>query len=347
VGDFTAADVTVAVLNYNGGNKFADLFASIYELEHLPKEVIMVDDGSTDNSIEWVREHYPQVRIEAFAKNSGGMLNVVRNRAMQEAATELVFIVDNDVILTPRCLDELIEGMNTLPDAAVCTTRAVVEGDIDTIYQDGQLLHYIGASPNINRGKRISEVDDLPRLSIGWGVQLINKTKTALFGWFNEGYALGWGDDGEFNHKLNMAGLNCYHIPKSVVIHKRHSASKRYTEAVANRWRFLLEMYQLRTLLFIAPALLFYEFPLFGFLVLQKRPMDYFKGMGRVFIQLPDILKKRNQIQKERKVNDRELISCGDIFVYSDEMNSTLLRTGYSFLNRALCFYWQLIRKTL
>ena len=345
--NFTASDVTIAVLNYNGRDKIPDLFASITRLEHAPGEVIMVDDGSNDGSPQWVKEQHPEVRIVAFSENSGGMLNVVRNKALQESKTDLVFIVDNDVVLTTQCIEEAVLAMNTLPGATVCMTRAVYEEKPDIIYQDGQILHYIGASPNINRDQPISAVDKEPRLSIGWGVQLINKTKTADFGWFNEGYMLGWGDDGEFNHKLNMAGRNCYHVPSSVVLHKRHSASKRYVSAVRNRWRFLLEMYQLRTLLLITPALLFYELPLFGFLLMQKRPADYFKGMATVVGQLPDIFKQRKKIQAKRVVPDRDLIGCGDIFVYSDEMSSPVLRAGYKFLNNALSFYWRIIRNAL
>ena len=344
---YSAADVTIAVLNYNGRHIIPDLFASIEQLAEPPGEVIMVDDGSTDGSPEWLEESYPKVRLVRFAKNSGAMLNMVRNRAMREAKKPLVFIIDNDVVLLPDSLQEALHGMNTLPDAAVCTTRAVYDDRPEIIYQDGQILHYIGASPNINREASIHEVDDTPRLSIGWGVQLINKELSAPLGWFNEGYPLGWGDDGEFNHKLNMAGRNCYHIPKSVVMHKRHGASKRYKAAVSNRWRFILEMYAPKTLLLIAPALFFYEIPLFLFLVMKKRPGDYFTGMAHMLRRLPSVIKQRKKIQAHRRVADRELIGCGDIFVYTDDMDSKVLLFGYAFLNRALSLYWKIIHRAL
>ncbi|WP_028580365.1 glycosyltransferase family 2 protein [Desulfogranum japonicum] len=344
---FSAADVTIAVINYNGRTKIPDLFESILNLVEPPGEVIMVDDGSNDGSPDWVEAHWPDVRVIRFTENSGGMLNIVRNRALREARKPLVLIVDNDVVLLPDCLREALHGLNTLPDAAVCMTRAVYDDRPDIIYQDGQMLHYIGASPNINREASIQEVDAEPRLSIGWGVQLINTKRCEPLGWFNEAYPMGWGDDGEFNHKLNMAGLNCYHIPKSVVIHKRHSASKRYMGSVSNRWRFLLEMYSVKTLVLISPALIFYEIPLFLFLVMKKRPGDYFRGMWHMTTRLPGILRERKKIQFHRRVADRELMGCGDIFVYTDDMSSKILQLGYNFLNKALFFYWRIIRKAL
>ena len=347
MGTYSAADVTIAVLNYNGREKIPDLFASLTQLAEPPGDVIMVDDGSTDGSPEWLIEHYPTARLIRFDRNSGGMLNVVRNRALQEAKTPLVFIVDNDVVLLSDFLQEALDGINTLPDAAVCMTRAVYEDRPETIYQDGQILHYIGASPNINREASIHEIDDKPRLSIGWGVQLINKELCAPLGWFNEAYPMGWGDDGEFNHKLNMAGLNCYHIPRSVVAHKRHSASKRYKGTVSNRWRFILEMYSVKTLVLIAPALLFYEIPLFMFLAMKKRPGDYFSGMAHMLVRLPDIIQARKSIQSHRRVSDRELMGCGNIFVYTDDMNSKALQLGYIFLNKILSLYWKMIHRML
>lgn len=344
---FTAADVTIAVLNYNGRKIIPDLFASIGRLKEPPGEVIMVDDGSSDGSPEWLVEAHPEVRLVRFEKNSGGMLNVVRNRALGEAKKPLVLIVDNDVSLLPDTVEEGVKAMNSLPGAVVCTTRAVYDDNPEMIYQDGQILHYVGASPNINRNASIKEVDAEPRISIGWGVQLINKELTKEVGWFNEGYRLGWGDDGEFNHKLNMAGLNCYHVPRSVVLHKRHGASQRYQQAVSNRWRFILEMYAPKTLVLVAPAFAFYEVPLFLFLAMKKRPGDYFAGMLAVLRQLPDILSNRNKIQARRKRPDRELMGCGDIFVYTDDMSSKVLLFGYAFLNKALLFYWKIIGKAL
>jgi hypothetical protein len=111
--------------------------------------------------------------------------------------------------------------MNERPRAAACMTRTVYWHDQDRIYQDGQTLHYVGASPGTNRERLVREVDTEPRLSIGWGVQLIDREAAREVGFFNPAYPMGWGDDGELNHKLHLYGYECYHVPKSVVLHKR------------------------------------------------------------------------------------------------------------------------------
>ncbi|MDH3637208.1 MAG: glycosyltransferase, partial [Gammaproteobacteria bacterium] len=342
--DYTAEDVTLAVMNYNGADRLPDLLRSISDLNHEPGEVMLVDDGSTDGGADAAEREHPNLKVVRMGRNTT-ILNKVRNRAFQESSKPLVFIVDNDVVLTPACLDELLLVINTWPKCAACMTRATYADRPDLIYQDGQVLHYVGASPGTNREKRVSEADTEPRVSIGWGVQLIDKRAAEQVGFFNEEYLLGWGDDGEINHKLNLFGFRCYHVPRSVVLHKRFESSKRYYAAVRNRLRFIFEMYYWRTIVLALPALAVYEVSLFAFLALKGGIRDYFRGWAYFFTHLPDILRVRRQIQSTRQLKDSEVMGAGDIFVYSDYVDIRILAVGYKAMNVFLNLYWALIRR--
>jgi GT2 family glycosyltransferase len=217
---FHASNVTVVVSNYNGSAIVRDCLESVRRLVSAPREILVIDDGSTDGSPALVRAHFPEVRVIELGVNSG-ILNKVRNRGLAEAATDFVFLVDNDVILKADCLDELLRGLATLPHAAVSLPRTVYERDPSMIYQDGQVLHYAGTSLARNRNLPLKDADDRPRLTIGWGVQLIDRHQAALVGNFSEDYVMGWGDDGEFHHKMNLRRRCCYHIPAAIVYHKR------------------------------------------------------------------------------------------------------------------------------
>lgn len=341
---YTADDVTLAVLNYNGAQRLPDLFKSIFELDDLPGEIILVDDGSTDGSAEWVVRNYATVKVARMGRNTA-ILNMVRNRAFQESTNPLVFIVDNDVILTPSCLTELLHVLNSWPKAAACMTRALYWDRPGIIYQDGQVLHYVGASPGTNREARVEDSDTEPRLSIGWGVQLIDKSAAEQVGFFNEEYLLGWGDDGEINHKLNLLGFRCYHVPRSVVFHKRSESSKRYYAAVRNRLRFIFEMYYWRTIALAMPAFIVYEVSLLAFLALKGGLRDYFRGWGYFFTHLADILRVRRRIQSRRVLRDSEVMGAGDIFVYSDYVDMKVLALGYRAMNSFLNAYWAVISR--
>lgn len=343
---FTAADVTLAVMNFNGADKLPALFDSIQALAEAPGALMIVDDGSTDGGAQMIRKQHAGVQVVDMGRNTT-ILNKVRNRAFQEAPTRLVFIVDNDVVFQRDTLEQLLRVMNEHPRAAACMTRAVYWHDPERIYQDGQTLHYVGASPGTNRGRSVHEVGDAPRRSIGWGVQLIDKEAAARVGFFNDKYLLGWGDDGELNHKLHLKGYECYHVPRAVVFHKRDTSSKRYQSAVQNRMRFILEMYQMRTIVLAAPAFALYELSLISFLGMKGAWRDYLRGWRSFLGDLPDILRNRRRIQSFRTVPDRDVMGAGDIFVYSDEIDSRVLVLGYRFLNAVLNGYWRLIRRLI
>jgi GT2 family glycosyltransferase len=344
---FRASNVTVVVSNYNGLGILPDCLASIQRLASPPGELLVIDDGSRDGSPAFVREHFPSVRVIELGENSGGILNKVRNRALAEAKTDFVMLVDNDVLLKEDCVEQLLHGLATLPQAAVCLPRTLYERDPSMIYQDGQVLHYVGTSLARNRNFPVAQADDTPRLTIGWGVQLIDKHQAALVGNFSLGYVIGWGDDAEFNHKMNLLGHFCYHVPAAIVYHKRVQGAKRYYASVRNRWRFILEHYQMRTILLCAPALAVYETSLLLFLAKKRELRHYRAGMGYVLANLGPIRDVRRRIQSQRVVRDRDVMTSGDIFIAPEYVDSRLLAFGYRLMNAFLNGYWTLVRGVL
>lgn len=344
---FAASNVTIAVSNYNGLAIIGSCLESIQRLNAAPAEIVVLDDGSTDASVVFLREHFPAVRVIEMGVNSGGILNKLRNRALAEARTDFVFLVDNDVTLRPDCLDQLLLGLETLPNAAVCLPRTLYERDPSMIYQDGQVLHYVGTSLAKNRNFPVANADNTPRLTIGWGVQLIDKAQATTVGNFNEGYIIGWGDDAEFNHKMNLLKHFCYHIPAAVVFHKRVTGAKRYLASVRNRWRFMLEFYQTRTLVLCTPALAVYELSLILFLLKKREFRQYRAGMQFIWANRREIGRTRGSIQRRRLMRDRDLMTSGTIFIAAEYMDSTLLVVGYKTMNAFLNGYWRLVRGLL
>jgi GT2 family glycosyltransferase len=343
---FTASHVSVVVINYNGLRILGACLASILRLDSAPAEIILIDDGSTDGSPAWVRDRFPAVRVVELGRNTK-RLNRLRNRGIAESTSPLVLLVDNDVTLKSDCLDELLASLRTLPAAAVCMPRTLYDYDPTIIYQDGQVLHYVGSSLAVNRNLPLSRADDSPRVSIGWGVQLIDKSQAAAVGYFNEHYVMGWGDDGEFNYKMNLMGRFCYHVPSAVVYHKRTTGAQRYYGTVRNRWRFILECYEPRTLVLCAPALLAYEIALIVFLAAKGQIRQYLKAIAYVASHRRAILAERRAVQARRLVPDRKLMTGGSIFIASEYIHGPWLAAGYWIMNRVLNGYWVLVRPIL
>jgi len=336
--------VTVAILNYNGRQDLADAILSVGKSTYRPAEILVVDDGSTDGSVSFVQSNFPDVRVVEIGCNTK-MLNQVRNRALREARTRLVFLMDHDVILDPSCLSVLVSQMGELPRAAVLTPRALFHHDPSRIYVDAQRMHFLCNSVALNRDAYVAAADERPKPSIGWGTQLIDKSKAEVIGFFDEDYVMGWGDDGEFHHKIHLCGLGCYNIPTAVVYHKRELGADRIYGGIRNRWYLIIETYALRTLVLLAPALLLYEIALFSFLCLKRQWKEYLHAMWDTVRNLPRLVSKRSKIQKLRAMPDRDLLVAGSIYARQTLVNKKYLKQTMGLLNLIFEGYWKLVRR--
>lgn len=342
--------VTVAIVNYNGMPDLDETIRSIQALDYSDLRLWLVDDCSTDNSVVHVRAHFPDIQIHVMPENKRfrgkyPLANRVRNQALELADTRLVFLADNDIVMAKNSLRVLVETLRSLPDCAVCTPRILVKGESDTIYSDGTRLHYVCASESLNREARIVRNDEPPKYSLGCGIQLLDREKALEIGGMDEDYVVGWGDDGEFHHRMNMRGYRVYNVPRALVWHPRKAGSFRAVPQVKNRWYFILHMYAFRTLFFAWPALLVYDLFLFGFLSLKGGIKEYFVSLQDVLFHLPRILKKRRRIQKMRILRDRDLMDAGEIYVAPHMLNHPALRIGMKLLNGFFRGYWVLIKR--
>ena len=99
-------------------------------------EIIVADNGSTDHSIDILREKFPSVRILPFRENYGFAEGY--NRAIQQIETPYVLLLNDDVEVTPHWLQPLLEFMNHHPEVAACQPKILSE-------TQRELFEYAGA----------------------------------------------------------------------------------------------------------------------------------------------------------------------------------------------------------
>jgi GT2 family glycosyltransferase len=337
--------VTVAILNYNGRRFLEKTINSINSLSYPIQDVILVDDGSTDESIDFVKRKFPDIKIVEMGMNTK-MLNKVRNQAITNADTELIFITDNDITFAPDCLELMVEAITKLPDAAVVTPRVMYFHDRERIYIDRNRFHYLCNSIDKNRDKTLDQIKDddgTPRRSFGCGIMLINKSKAETIGFFDEDYVMGWGDDGEFHHRINLSGMACYAVPRALVYHEAVKGTPRVYGQLRNRWFLILKTYSCKTILIAFPALLAYEVCMMLFVLLKGAYKEYCKAVNDVFINFKHIWNKRKIIISHKVASDAELMTSDEIFVPDSFRKSKILAFGMKCINYLFSGYWKLI----
>ncbi len=100
--------VCVMVLNYNGQRFLKDCFESLRACTYPNFKVMMVDNLSTENDVDYVREHFPEVRIVQTGSNSG--YSRAYNIAFQHSDAKYFVLLNNDVKVQPDWLEPLVEA---------------------------------------------------------------------------------------------------------------------------------------------------------------------------------------------------------------------------------------------
>jgi glycosyltransferase involved in cell wall biosynthesis len=111
--------IAAAIAVYNGANLIRRSLESILGQTRAADEVIVVDDGSTDNTPEIVQSYLPRVRY--LRQNNSGV-STARNRAAREATSEWIAYLDHDDEWLPRKLERQAAAVETHPDASLCYT---------------------------------------------------------------------------------------------------------------------------------------------------------------------------------------------------------------------------------
>ncbi len=116
----------MVVLNYDGRALLDACLPSVLAQRFADFEVVVVDNGSRDGSIQHIRERWPQVRVVALAENVG--VTAALNAMVATARGEFVALLNNDVELEPEWLALVIETLQANPQVPCAEARGLACG---------------------------------------------------------------------------------------------------------------------------------------------------------------------------------------------------------------------------
>ena len=337
---------SAAIINFNGGVLVGETIASIKAMDHPPEEILLVDDGSTDDSLATVRIRFPDVRILPMPRHTGRPA-AVRNAALRNARHRYVLLCDNDVQLAPDAVLHLMATMRSFPDVAVCSGVVVADAKTGLVETRARALHFLCWSIAL-RERSLAEARAVgPQLGMGCGIQLLDREMAAAAGWFDENLAHGWMDDGDLHYRLILFGHPCLSVPAAVVVHGRGRKVSRTYGQIHNRWYIMLSHYQIRTLVAIAPAMILFELLLVCQMALTGEIRSYARALRDVASKLPQIREQRRKVQHGRAVADKDVLCALDLDLprhLRDRKGLVLLMRSVSLLFR---WYWSVVRRAL
>jgi len=116
--------VSVLVLNWNGRHHLEAGLPSLLQTSYSAAQFTVLDNASTDGSVEWLGERYPGVAVEVFEHNLG--FAGANNRGLVSAAragAKYAVLLNNDTRVDPDWLDALVQTAEANPSAALCAAQ--------------------------------------------------------------------------------------------------------------------------------------------------------------------------------------------------------------------------------
>ncbi len=119
---------SIVILNWNGKTHLEHFMPSVVKYCAANCEVVVADNGSTDDSVAYLKQHFPDVRLIQFSENYGFAEGY--NRALEQIQTEYVVLLNSDVELTEDFLSPMLAYMDAHPDVAAAQPKILAQYDL-------------------------------------------------------------------------------------------------------------------------------------------------------------------------------------------------------------------------
>jgi GT2 family glycosyltransferase len=215
--------ISVVVPNWNGRRWLPGCLAALAAQERPADEVIVVDNGSRDGSLEYLRDEHPEVRIVALSDNTGFVH--AANLGLRVAAGELLALVNTDVELAPDWLARTGSALEADPSAASVACKMLSRRDPRVVDDAGDVLRRDGVceqrgrfGPDDGRWDAAGEV-----FGACAGAALYRRGAVLDAGGFHEAY-FAYLEDVDLALRLRLAGWTCRYEP-AVALHAAQGSS--------------------------------------------------------------------------------------------------------------------------
>ena len=347
--------VSVVVCNYNGEAHLDECLGAIQALRGPIDEIVLVDNQSTDGSLELVRRNFPNVRIVEAGSNGGPA--PARNLGMREARNRWVFAVDNDAVLEADVLEKLVAATEQHPGTCIAQPRSVFHSEPSRVHYDGGAFHYVGLIALRNFYVPLAQAVGEGTLAVDCSVSvalLVDRDALLAAGGYDERYFILF-EDLDLSYRMRLEGRTILSVEDAICHHKGGTPGISYREGPSyprsrvfyhsrNRWLFIAKCYGLRTLIVALPGMLVYELVWFLFALLGGNVLGWIEGKLAFLRYAKETLRLRREVQSRRKLRDRDLLEPGPLTTTPDLATKPLRRLVLGWLNGALSLWWKLAR---
>lgn len=326
--------VSVIILNYNGKQYLRNCLESVSHQTFKDLEIILVDNGSEDGSVNYVAINFPECKIVKNTKNLGFAEG--NNIAIKHAKGDYIVLLNNDTEVKQDWLEELVRAAQSDSSVGICGSKLLSMDAKNVIQEVGGLCDLFGFT--VNRG--VGEIDNgqynnvAETFYVSGASLLIKRELIEKIGLFDQEFFVN-AEDVDLCWRAHLAGYKVLVNPLSIVYHKGGgtlpdapntwigsadkngnpfkytTSSKRRYFSEKNALRMILKNYDYLTLLTIIPIFLMLYIAEIGLYLVTGRfntVIGNLKALIWNLTHLSNTLCQRKKVQKMRKVDDKVIL---------------------------------------
>jgi GT2 family glycosyltransferase len=219
--------VSIIVVNWNGERFLKDCLSALSGQSYGNREIILVDNGSADNSVRFARENFPAVKIVALTENKG--FTGGNAAGLEIAQGAYIAPVNNDARVDKAWVERLLQTMLQDRTIGICAPKLIFE-DPQTLNSAGDGLTTAGVG--FNRGLGGNPLDfNAPELVFGacGAAVLYRRRMLEEIGFLDEDFFL-YDEDTDLNFRAQLAGWKCAYVLTAVAYHVVNATAERRSD---------------------------------------------------------------------------------------------------------------------
>jgi len=298
-------DVSIVIVSWNGRQHLDACLAGVAAQSGVTAETILVDNGSTDGTPEFITVRYPWVRLVRLEKNLGFAGG--NNAGAREAVGRYVAFLNNDTAADPGWLQTLVSGIDTANGFALVTSRIVYMHDPGVIDSAGDGVLRWGGAFKRHHGASASEARESEEVfGVCGAACLMPRAVFDELGGFDEDFFASH-EDVDLSYRARLLGYRCRYVADAVVRHVGSATLGTVSATSVFYGQRNLEWAYVKN----TPGRLLAR-TLLGHVVYDLAAGVYFARMGmwRPYLRakaaaiagLPKMLRKRAEVQRGRRV---------------------------------------------